>query len=137
MFEQCIELIFSDLKVKIAWHLNNGEHWTHFLSLKGFQNAPVNYVVSGLSHIKKQSWIVDHLIRFERGWKEYARSKGYTDEEAFFSLYKSIAECAEAADLEKDVPLKYQQDFFDIFMSYQDRIDEIAGARYTLRLEND
>lgn len=137
MFEQCIELIFSDLKGKIAWHLNNGEHWTHFLSLKGFQNAPVNYVVSGLSHIKKQSWIVDHLIRFERGWKEYARNKGYTDEEAFFSLYKSIAECAEAADLEKNVPLKYQQDFFDIFMSYQDRMDKIAGARYTLRLEND
>ena len=98
---------------------------------------PLLSVVNGLSHIKKQSWIVHYLIRIEQGWKEYADRKGYNDEEVFFSLYKSISECAEEAWLEGNAPPQYQQDFFEIYMSYQDKMDKIAGANYTLRLNDE
>ena len=98
---------------------------------------PMFSVVNGLSHIKKQSWIVHYLILIEQGWKEYAQRNRYKDEDVFFSLYKSISECAESADLEKDVPAKYQKDFFEIHMSYQDKMDEIAGVDYTLRFNDE
>ena len=137
LFEWCIGIILEDMKRSIAWSLEHNEHWTHFLSLKDYYNFSLKKVVSGLSHIKKQSWIVHYLISIEQGWKEYAQRKEYKDEDVFFSLYKSISECAEAADLEKDVPAKYQQDFFEIHMSYQDKMDEIAGANYTLRLNDE
>ena len=137
MFESCMGIILEDMKRNISWSLEHNEHWTHFLRLKDFYNFSLFKVVSGLSHIKKQSWIVHYLIRIEQGWKEYAQSKGYKDEDVFFSLYKSISECAEAADREKDVPTQYQQDFFEIYMSYQDKMDEIAGADYSLRFNDE
>lgn len=137
MFEECVELLIDDIRHKITWFLKKGEHWTHFLSLKDYLNAPISYLVNGLSHIKKQSWIVHYLIRIEQGWKEYASNKGYIEEDVFFSLYKSISECAEEAWLEGNAPPKYQQDFFEIHMSYQDKMDRIAGANYTLRLNDE
>ena len=137
MFESCMGIILEDMKRNISWSLEHNEHWTHFLRLKDFYSFSLFKVVSGLSHIKKQSWIVHYLILIEQGWKEYAQRKEYTDEDVFFSLYKSISECAETADREKDVPTQYQQDFFEIYMSYQDKMDEIAGADYTLRFNDE
>lgn len=133
MFEHCMDIILNDIERDITLYLKNNAHWSHYLDLKRMPYMSISSVINGLLHIKKQSWIVHYLIRIEQGWKEYAISKGYKDKDVFFSLYKSIAECAEAADLEKDVPTKYQQDFFEIYMSYQEKMDEIAGATYTLR----
>lgn len=137
MFESCMGIILEDMKRNITWSLEHNEHWTHFLRLKDYYNFSLFSVINGLSHIKKQSWIVHYLIKIEQGWKEYAQRKGHKDEDVFFSLYKSISECAEAADREKDVPTQYQQDFFEIYMSYQDKMDEIAGADYTLRFNDE
>ncbi len=100
MFESCMEIILEDMKRRITWSLEHNEHWSHFLSLKDYYNFSLYNDASGLSHIKKQSWIVHYLIRIEQGWKEYAIRKGYKDEDVFFSLYKSIAECAEVAKLD-------------------------------------
>jgi hypothetical protein len=112
-------------------------HWSRFLSLKSYDNMPLLSLVNGLFHLGKQSWIVHYLIRIEQSWKDYAERKGFKDEDAFFTLYKSISECAEQAWLEDDVPPKYQQDFFEIYMSYQEKMDEIAGANYSLRLNDE
>ena len=137
MFEWCMEIILEDIKRRVTWSLEHNEHWSHFLRLKDYYNFSLNKVVNGLSHIKKQSWIVHYLIKIEQGWKEYTGRKGYDDEEVFFSLYKSISECAIAAHREEKVPTQYQQDFFEIYFSYQDKMDEIAGANYTLRLNDE
>lgn len=137
MFERCIGIILEDIKRSATWDLEHNAHWTHFLRLKDHDNFSLFNIACGLLHIKKQSWIVQHLIRIEQGWKEYAERKGDKDEEVFFSLYKSISEYAIAAHREKNVPPKYQQDFFEIYMSYQDKMDEIAGVNYTLRLNDE
>lgn len=137
MFEQCMDIILNDTDRAITLYLKNNAHWERYLDLKSMPYMVISSVINGLLHIKKQSWIVHYLIRIEQGLKEYASRKGYKGEDAFFSIYKSIAECAEAADLEKDVPAKYKQDFFDIYMSYQDKMDKIAGATYTIRLTDE
>lgn len=137
MFEQYVDLILDDIKRSVTWCIEHDMHWTRFLSLKSYDNLHLLSLVNGLGYIKKQSWIVHYLIRIEQGWKDYAERKGFKDEAAFFPLYKSISECAEQAWLEDDVPPKYQQDFFEIYMSYQEKMDEIAGANYTLRLNDE
>lgn len=137
LFEWCIDTLLSNIGRNVERYLKNNAHWSHYLKLKSYPFMPLFSIVNGLSHIKKQSWIVHYLIRIEQGWKEYAVRKGCYDEEVFFSWYKSIAECAEAADLEENVPPQYQQDFFEIYMSYQDKMDEIAGANFTLRLNDE
>jgi hypothetical protein len=137
MFEQYVDLILDDIKRSVTWCIEHDMHWTRFLSLKSYDNLHLLSLVNGLSFIKKQGWIVHYLIRIEQGWKDYAERKGFKDEDAFFPLYKSISECAEQAWLEDDVPPQYQEDFFEIHMSYQDKMNEIAGANYTLRLDDE
>ena len=136
-YEGIMDCIFDAIGRDITFHLEQGSHWSHFTSLRDFDNRSLWYVLNGLTQIQKASWILPYLIRFADGWRSYATNIGDPDEKPFFAIYKAIAECAENTYCETDTPSQYQQDFLDIELRYRELMDEMTGNTYTLRISEE
>ena len=80
--------------------------------------------------------MLPYLIQISDGWNEYAKKIDQHDERYFFSLYKSIAECANMAGCETSDNPDYANEFFDIEYRYRDKMNAIAGVDYTLKNED-
>ena len=137
IFEICMDNLMDDVRRNAEWKLKNNTHWSHLVSLQ-YYNELLLYARSGLMHIGKPSWILPYLIRFAKGWEAYAEEKEKDfDKRPFFSLYQAIADCADEASREKNVPPQYQMDFDDIWCCYQEYMDDIAGINYILRYDKE
>lgn len=132
-YEANMNILLDDIGHDVNWHLKHNGDWSQHVCLRSFGNAPLWYVLNGISQIGKSSWILPYLLRYANGWEAYAQKKKLSDREPLFPVYKAIVECADNACLESDIPAQFQLDYHDISVHYQGCMDEITGKTYTLR----
>lgn len=135
-FEENINILLNDIERKASCFIEKQSCWSHFLNLRDHVNFSLDKVNNALEVIKKSHLMLPVLIRFLEGWENYARRINDYNERDFFSLYKTIAECAELASVEKDINPKCIMDFHEIECNYRDKMDSIAGVDYSLKFED-
>lgn len=136
-FERSVKILLGELGDKIKWYLEHGTHWSRFINIRDPQTFSLSSIYSALEAIRKNHLMLPTLLSYLEGWEEYAKRIGQYDERDFFSLYKSIAECAEMADCEIIENPDYIRDFSDIEFYYRDKMDNIAGVDFTLKFEDE
>lgn len=136
-FETSMNLFLGELGDKIKWYLEHGTHWVRFISIRDHQTYSLTSIYNALESIKKSHLMLPTLLRYLEGWQEYATKIGQYDDRDFFSLYKTIVECAEIASCETIENPNYARDFSDIEFHYREKMDNIAGVDFTLKFEEE
>ena len=136
-YEEYFDMLLKEIGRKISVWLKHNHPWERFIKIKDFNTMPLYYLNNALTTLKKAHLMLPLLIRYLKGWKEYARTINCDDERVFFPLYKVIAECAELASDEIVNSKEYLRDFSKIEFEYRNKMDNIAGVDYSLKIEED
>lgn len=134
-FEDTIDILLKEIGRKIKFYIEHGVHWSRFISTRDYETISIERIKNALEEIHKAHLILPVLIRYLEGWQQYAKKINQYDDRDFFSLYKTIAECASLADGEKIMDSKYQKDFFDIEDFYRTQMDSIAGVDFSIKFD--
>ena len=134
-FEDTIDLLLKEIGRKIKFYIEHGVHWSRFISVRDYETFSIEKIKNALEEIHKVHLILPVLIRYLEGWQQYAKKINQYNDRDFFSLYKTIAECASLADDEKIINSKYQKDFFDIEYFYRNQMDSIAGVDFSIKFD--
>lgn len=135
-FENTMDMLLEDIERQIRFFIEHGEYWPRFLDIQAHANFSLYQVNTALQSIKKSHLMVPVLIRILEGWQEYAKRINQYSEKNFFSLYKTIAECAMFASFEEIIDSRYEKDFSEIEYHYRHKMDSIAGVDYILKIED-
>ena len=136
-FEKTMDMLLDDIGRNIALHIKNGFHWLHYVLHHNLHTVSLLRVGNALQSIHKAHLMLPTLLRYLDGWKEYAIKINQYNERDFFSLYKSIAECAEMAGCETIDNPNYARNFSNIEYYYRDKMDAIAGVDFILKFEEE
>ena len=134
-FEDTIDILLKEIGRKIKFYIEHGVHWSRFISIRDYETISIERIKNALEEIHKAHLILPVLIRYLEGWQQYAKKTNQYDDRDFFSLYKSIAECASLAEGEKIDEPKYKKDFYDIEYFYREQMDSIAGVDFSIKFD--
>ena len=110
-----------------------GDCWREFVDWSGLSMIPLELICNGLKILDKQSMLVLYLVDAVEKWEQYAQDHNCFNERDFFSLYKAIAEVAEAASEEESLSPEKKKEFATIWSYYQYKIDCIANVDFFLK----
>lgn len=134
-YEDYFDMLLKEIGREISVWIKHDHPWERFIKIKDSKTMPLYYLNNALTTLKKAHLMLPYLLRYLNGWQEYARTINCDDERVFFPLYKVIAECAELASDEIVCTEEYSRDFRKIEFEYRNKMDDIAGIDYSLKIE--